>query len=62
MKHIIEFNLPDDQSGLDIVMAASKNYCMLHDIKDFLRQKSRYENKKSVLIEDIYNLISEFEE
>ena len=62
MKVILEFDLPDEKPEFELAQNGPKYYCILCDIREFLRKKSKYENKKSVIIEDIYALLEDVEE
>ena len=44
MKAKIEFNLPEDQSDYHIHFQALSMYCALHEVQQFLRQKTKYAN------------------
>ena len=41
-KHIIEFNLPDEQDDLNITLNARKYYLTLHEVRDELRNIVKY--------------------
>ena len=42
MKAILQFNLPEDTEDYHIHAQASGMYIVLHDIQQFLRQKTKY--------------------
>ena len=44
MKAKIEFNLPKDQDDYHIHFQALSMYCALHEMQQFLRQKTKYAN------------------
>lgn len=43
-KHIIEFNLPEEQEELDTTLNASKYYICLWDMQEYFRTQVKYEN------------------
>jgi len=45
-KHIIEFNLPDEQDDLDMTLNARKYYLTLHEIRDELRVMVKHNSLK----------------
>jgi len=44
MKAILEFDLPEDQDGYHIHFQSNNMYISLHDMQQFLRQKTKYAN------------------
>ena len=42
MKHIIEFDLPDDKESLDIHNNAVNYYCALHDLMNMIRLEYKH--------------------
>jgi len=44
MKAILEFDLPEDQDDYHIHFQSNNMYISLHDMQQFLRQKTKYAN------------------
>jgi len=44
MKAKLEFNLPEDQADYHIHFQSNNMYISLHDMQQFLRQKTKYAN------------------
>jgi len=62
MKHIIEFNLPEDQELLDIHIRACKNEWALDEIVALLRNRIKYENLSKQALKEaevIFNRVIE---
>lgn len=56
MKHIIQLELPEEQSELDRIMNANRYYCQLEDIQSFIRHKIKYGEELS---EKTHKLLTE---
>jgi hypothetical protein len=44
-KHIISFTYPDDREEHELCLNASKLYCALWDIQEYLRQEWKYNDE-----------------
>jgi len=52
MKAILEFNLPDDKSDFYIASRASEMHSALLEIQDYLRDKRKYTDEKTIDLEE----------
>lgn len=43
MKHLMKFDMPEDQTELLLAQRGSKFYCNLWEIDQFIRNKLKYE-------------------
>ena len=46
MKAILEFNLPEDNQEFELATKASKMYCTLWELDNWLRQEIKYKDKE----------------
>jgi len=42
MRHTLTFNVPEEREELELTLNASKYYCTLHDIAQWLRSECKY--------------------
>lgn len=53
MKAILEFSLPEEQADFDVAQKGYLYACVLEELDEFLRRKTKYEEKESITIEEI---------
>lgn len=65
-KAILEFQLPEDCEDFNMTLNASKYYCAIHDIKNYMRELTKYDERESVpkdeIVDKIHDLISNLPE
>lgn len=62
-KAILEFNLPEEREDFELHMNASKYFCAIHDIKNYIRQLNKYDERDTIpkeeLTEKLYALLDD---
>ena len=53
MKAILEYSLPEDRAEFEIALKADRNSILIESLFNLLRNKQKYENKKSVAIDEL---------
>ena len=60
MKAILIFNLPEDNQEFELATKASKMYCTLWELDNWLRQEIKYKDKELDEVRDkLYELMKE---
>jgi hypothetical protein len=63
MKGILQFDLPEEREDFEHAQKATHYVAIIEDLFNLLRQKSKYENKKSIAITELQEwLRSELDE
>lgn len=57
MKTVLEFNLPEDEIELHHAQKGVRYYIAITEIREKFRSIEKYENKKSMKLEDIRQII-----
>lgn len=52
-KAILEFNLPEDGEYFEMHMNASKYFCAINDIKHYIRQLNKYDERDTIPKEEL---------
>ena len=58
-KAILEFNLPEDREDYEMHYNASKYFCAIHDIKNYLRSLRKHDDRESIPKEELIDKIQE---
>lgn len=58
-KAILEFSLPDEQEEFEVAQNGQKYLCILTELQNYLRDKSKYENRSSIKIDEIREKINQ---
>ena len=60
MKAILEFELPEDKQDFELVNSASKMYCIIWEIDQYLRSEIKYNGKEEFepIREKLYELMN----
>jgi len=53
MKAILEYSLPEDHEAFKIALKADRNSILIESLFNLLRNKQKYENKKSIAIDEL---------
>lgn len=53
MKAILEFSLPEEQADFDVAQKGYLYACVLEELDESLRRKTKYEEKESITIEEV---------
>lgn len=56
-KVILEFNLPEDREDYEMHYNASKYFCAIHDIKNYLRSLRKHDDRESIPKEELIDAI-----
>lgn len=59
MKGILEFDIPEDQEDFKLAQDGHKYKRVVDDMYQWLRNKAKYEDKKTVTIEEAREKLSE---
>lgn len=59
MKHIIEFNLPEEKEELSVTMQAQRFHSALWDFSQQIRQWRKYDDLETIEIEKVSNAFYE---
>jgi hypothetical protein len=56
MKAVLEFDLPEDNAAYELAINAAKYNLALHAISREIRNMAKYQNRKSITVEELRKL------